>query len=177
MTKVSRTIAVKGEWLEVAFAVRKDGSKPGEECLNFLKAKMWPLPDIELPDEAQPAFYFQLNSDLRDLADGINLETGRHNRLRRGIWELKRDAVRLTFFDTDGRGGYVVKNGVTKEEFDGSLKHQLLTEDLDEFVRIGFAFSKVSQKTLESDILEALRVREEDLKHDQAGSETGKSQD
>lgn len=172
MTKVDRTIVVKGEWLEVAFAVRKDGSKPGGECLNFLKSKMWPQPGIELPDEAQPAFYFQLISDLRDLADGIDLEAGRHNRLRSGIWELKRDAVRLTFFDTDGRGGYVAKNGATKEDFDGSLQRQLLTEELDEFVRVGFAFTKVSQMTPQSDILEALRVREEDLKHDQAGPET-----
>lgn len=166
MTKVQRIIVASGEWLTVSASLKADGTSPGWDCLQSLKDGLWPLPAIELPDEAQPKFFYYMMSDFQDLADGIDLEPKGHNRLQDGIWELKRDAVRLTFFDTPGDGSYLPKPGTKTEEFDGKVRYQLDTESLDEHVRVGYAFSKVSQKTRQSDLDAAATVRKEDLYHD-----------
>lgn len=124
------------------------------------------MPDIPLPDEAQPKFYSRLIGHLQDIAEGYDLNPSWHNRLDDGIWELKRDAVRLTFYDTDGNGSYTPKFGKEYEEWDGRVRYVLDPEEMEEDIRVGHAFSKNSQRTSPEDLAEAAAVREEDLNHD-----------
>jgi hypothetical protein len=166
LTKVKRTIIADGTWAIVSCSVREDGSEPGGDFLNRLQEQMWPMPDIPLPDEAQARYLVKMLSDLEDISNGIDVDLASHNRLEDGIWELKRDVLRLTFYDTPGDGTYSPKHGCKAEEFDGKLIRWLVSEDLDEHVRIGHAFTKVSPRTLRQDIDEATCIREEDLRHD-----------
>lgn len=88
-----------------------------------------------------------------------------HNQLRDGVWELKRFNIRITFFDTDGKGGYD-----PKINFEGSGpwgKGPELAE-FDEYVRLATSFIKPPgvRKTPPHEISLAKQVREEDTRHD-----------
>ena len=88
-----------------------------------------------------------------------------HNQLRDGVWELKRFNIRITFFDTDGKGGYD-----PKINFEGSGPWGKGPElpEFDEYVRLATSFIKPPdvRKTPPHEISLAKQVREEDTRHD-----------
>jgi hypothetical protein len=83
------------------------------------------------------------------------------------VWEFRHGDKRLTFFDTDGNGGYTAKlrihSHADAEVPDSAYWH---IPYFDPLIRIGHAFTKVSQKTLAKDLHESQETREEDLAHD-----------
>ena len=158
-------MAADGDYHEIAYAVRADGvATPGLVLMEQLENKRWP--DLDQTDNHQPSLRRRLLAMFQYLADYGELEQrDSYNRLDNGLWEFKVGHVRLTFYDTDGVGGFVPKYGDPVQEFTGKTKW-LLPQDFDEYLRLGFAFPKVSEKTLEEDKLEANAVREEDVDHD-----------
>ncbi|MGP9490606.1 hypothetical protein ACT3UD_18235 [Glutamicibacter sp. 287] len=165
MSKVERILIVDGGHCEVSHALRADKSVPAAEFLEALSRQNWPIEDIELPDEKQPSFRSRMLACLRDIAEGYDILIKDHNKLVDGIWELKADVLRLTFYDTDGAGKYTPKEGSRVPPIQGNGWILDVTE-LDEYVRTGHAFSKSSQKTSRADLDEAIMVRKEDLHHD-----------
>ena len=89
------------------------------------------------------------------------------NELQDGVWEFKLGRVRVSFYDTDGRGSYNAKRrviSIVDSEFPDEEFWWLPL--FDEDLRLGHCFGKTTQRTEDEDISETLRVREEDLAHD-----------
>jgi hypothetical protein len=87
--------------------------------------------------------------------------------LEDGIWEFRHGDKRLTFFDTDGKGGYTAKLQIRSHaEAEAPNSEHWQIPYFDRLIRIGHAFTKVSQKTLTRDLSESQETREEDLSHD-----------
>ncbi|PPG39489.1 hypothetical protein C5C17_11910 [Pseudoclavibacter sp. RFBA6] len=88
------------------------------------------------------------------------------NYLVDGVWEFKLGAVRVSFYDTDGSGGYEPKARIddisTVEKPDDYWQIPVF----DEQIRLGHCFPKNSQKTPEADLVGVVMVRREDLEHD-----------
>lgn len=170
MPKVTRTVVVDGAYAEIACAVRSDGTVPAMVLLEELEQGVWNDPQaVELPDERQVDDRIRLLALIEMLGeDGeIPRDTiqGGYNRLGdQGMWELKVGTIRLTFYDTDGVGGFVPKLGTKEDTWNGY--YWQLPDDFDEFIRLGFAFGKSEAKTKRDDLYEAHSVRAEDLEHD-----------
>lgn len=159
-----------GECHDVHCAVEADGeTMPASEFLDALAGGVWePDPDggEERPDDEQIRDHAVLLHMVQVLADeGIPVHQRAVNDLDDGIWEFKRGAKRLTFFDTPGDGS-----------FDPKLRVETNTAEDDEFwwfpyfdryIRLGHAFPKTGQKAELHDLASSQRVREEDLAHDQ----------
>lgn len=171
LPKVQRMVIADGEYCEVACAVRADGiTSPAAQLLEELSSGNWPDPHAEeLPDEHQVKLHRRLIAHAEQLANGEYLPPTAYNRLVEGIWELKVETVRLTFYDTDGEGHWTPKSGTSVATWDGRNRVEL-PEDFDEFLRLGHAFAKTSQRTLEADLQESMQVREEDVQHDARAS-------
>lgn len=93
------------------------------------------------------------------------------NALRGGIWEFKEGEKRVSFFDTDGNGGYTEKRKFkNRESSDYPDDEDWDIPGFDKDIRLGHCFGKPwGQRTTEQeDIDETIRVREEDLAHDRA---------
>ncbi|QRY53826.1 hypothetical protein [Mycolicibacterium septicum] len=89
--------------------------------------------------------------------------------LREGIWEFRHGDKRLTFFDTDGTGGYTPKLPIQRHaDADAPDSEFWQIPNFDYLLRLGHAFTKVSQKTPQHDLAESQKVREEDLDHDRS---------
>ncbi len=74
------------------------------------------------------------------------------------------DSLKL---DTDGDGGYAAKLPIHRyEDADAPDSEFWQIPNFGELIRIGHAFTKVSQKTLKHDLEESQKVREEDLDYD-----------
>lgn len=151
----------------MAIGLRADGvTAPAQILLDELAAGSWEDPGAEvLPDEYQVHLRRRLIALVEQLAnEGEIWPESARNSLGDGIWEFKVEGVRLTFFDTDGVGGWVPKLGEQESTWDGGTRWVL--PNFDEHVRLGHAFPKVSQRTLQNDIDESRLVRQEDVSHD-----------
>jgi hypothetical protein len=155
LSKVSRRVIFEGANFTFECALRKDGSSPASEILDQLKANLLEIPDFPTPDDKQTNFYTDLIAFIEDFADGYQPRTDSFNYLFDGVWEFKRDAIRITFYDTDG-------NGRTH----GHQNMDLMTDDFYEIQRLGHSFVKDSQKTSPADKTQIKTTRTEDLDYD-----------
>jgi hypothetical protein len=168
LPKVERILVVDGSSYAVECAVEEDGSSPAGAFLQALASGTWEETiDEDAPDE-QVADYDAFLEFCRRLAEsGLPPGGGQYNYLRNGIWEFKRATKRLTWFDTPGDGTFAPKHRITDSR---QSRYPSTPEwsfpDFDEYIRLGHAFPKVSQKTADIDLDEAERVRREDLEHD-----------
>lgn len=167
LTKVRRIVVADGDFYEVACAVVADGvSSPAATLLEELKEGMWADPQADvLPDEYQPRLRTRLLAHITELAKTGDLPPRAYNRLEDGVWEIKVEGIRLTFYDTDGAGGWVPKQGETVPTWDGRQRHEL-PDDFDQYVRLGHHFPKKGQKAARADIDRSIEVRTEDVSHD-----------
>lgn len=172
MTKVVRQLVWDGHTYEVRHALREDGSCPSLSAFTEMSEGRWEEdPDLQdVPDEAQIAHSDKFIAGIEFFAE-YGYPNNRYctvNALRGGVWEFKLGRKRVSFFDTDGRGGFLPKPKVrerTDSEFPDDDDFWWLPR-FDENVRIGHCFGKNSQKTEADDLEESERVREEDVKHD-----------
>lgn len=168
--RLERRLIVRGEFHDVHCAVRVDGACPAGEFLDALKAGMWgPDPDaLELPDDEQISDWHWFLNAIRHWAQtGEPVHPRAVNDLNEGVWEFKHGKKRLSFYDTDGEGGYTPKLRILNHcnaEWPGNEHWQI--PYFDELIRLGYAFPKVSQATPPYDLDESQRVREEDVAHD-----------
>lgn len=172
LTKVSRQIIVKGKWHEFSCAVRADGvTSPAREFLEALQAGHWKhevedlKPDEQISDGAKFLSWIEFFAE-----QGYPPRRHHINYLDEGIWEFRKAAKRLSFYDTDGAGDFVPKVKIDDRDRD-SCSPAADSDcwdlpDLDYKVRLGHAFPKVSAKTRPFDLAEAKKVRREDLEHD-----------
>jgi hypothetical protein len=167
---VERRLIADGRLYLVECAVCSDGSSPASNFLDQLAQGLWaPDPDAaDLPSDAQLKDSDVLLEFCQQLADsGVPPFRTAVNDLDDGIWEFKRGAKRLSFYDTPGDGTYTPKNRI--ENFRDSEHTDEPTwwfPDFDDYIRLGHAFAKEAERTTEYDLLETKRVREEDLQHD-----------
>lgn len=155
ISKVSRTLIYVGTHYSIECATRKDGSSPALSMLKQLAQGMVRIPDIPPPDTAQTAFLTDIMIFIKDIADGYQPRNGALNYLTQGIWELKRETIRITFYDTDGLG-----NSHTHSS------REFLNVEFYPILRLGHSFVKHSSKTSHEDINQALLTRKEDIDYD-----------
>ncbi len=165
MTKQARRVVADGETYEICCALREDGSSPTSDLLDKLEEMVWPDPAAtELPDEYQTSLRRRLIAHVEMLAEEGDLPRSAYNRLQDGIWELKVGNLRVSFYDTDGKGGFTAKDGESSPSWDGGTLHFL--PEFDENIRLGHTFAKEGQQTKSEDIEACRLTREEDLAHD-----------
>lgn len=167
-SKVNRRVVADGGHCEVSCAVRADGTtSPASDLFDQLAANTWADPHADkLPDERQTRHRDRLIALCEALADGNDLPNGSFNALQAGIWELKVDGIRVTFYDTDGTGSYVDTAPEYEDTWDGGRRPVFPMDDLEEHIRLGHCFAKTTQKTTDEDLHQSQQVREEDLAHD-----------
>lgn len=162
---VERRQIVRGQYHVVDCAVRSDGSAPAGDFLDALKNSRWESGDS--PDEQVDDYSWFLNAIQHWAKTGEPIYRNAVNALDDGIWEIKRGDKRLTFYDTDGHGGYTAKWRIRDHaDADAPDSAHWQIPNFDPLVRVGHAFTKRSQKTPASDLAAAADVREEDLSHD-----------
>lgn len=162
----------------VVFAVEADGvTSPAENALKMMLTGEWPEdPEAKaegLPSDTQISRRAQLVAGIKYFARNGVPAWGSCgvNALRDGIWEFKEGEKRVSFFDTDGRGGFQPK----KKFKDQTVADFPDDEDwdipsFDKEIRLGHCFGKPwgQRLTEQADLDETVRVREEDLSHDRA---------
>jgi len=167
MTKVQRRVICDGKVYEVACAVRADSvTAPVAQFLDALKEKTWQAASDDSllkPDEQVKAHTWLLAAVEYFAHHGEFPQLGAYNQLMQGIWEIKHWKLRISFFDTDGLGNYTPK--IVERVHTGGGGYCPLPE-FDEFVRLGTAFDKATQKTSQRELDLAQQVRREDLEHD-----------
>ncbi|ACQ82153.1 conserved hypothetical protein [Beutenbergia cavernae DSM 12333] len=169
MGKVQRRVVADGAVYEVACAVRADAvTSPVSTFLDELAGGLVDAssaPDLA-PDE-QIGHQAWLEAAFERFAEYGDLP-GPHawNRLRDGVWEIKRFNLRITFFDTDGQGSWDPKLGFEGERLWGPPD----LPEFDDYIRLATAFVKPPhiRKTPPGEIELAKRVRDEDVSHDRA---------
>lgn len=164
MAKVERTVVYDGDYCLVEYAITTDRREPAKEFLNRLGAGMVEVTDIPNPDEKQPSYKAKLLGAIFDFAEGEDVPRHVYNFLTDGIWEFKAGDVRVSFYDTDGQGGFEPKNW----KKDSPFAQAELPEDFDEYVRLGHCFAKPERNPTASDLAECATVRMEDLNYDRA---------
>lgn len=166
MGKVERRLVADGESFTIECAVRTDQTSPVAEALDQLAAGKWPVEDnsdgLDRLDR-QVSVRDGFLSAMRHLSQYGTLPPGTHyNVLLDGIWEFKRLRMRLTYYDTDGRGShepvYVEKGHWRNTPWP--------MNDYDDYLRLTTAFEKTTAQTPQHEIDLAKQVREEDLEHD-----------
>lgn len=156
---------MRGRYHDVDCAVRGDGSVPAGEFLDALKAGRWPSADP--PDEQIDDYSWFLNAIRHWANTGEPVYRDAAKALQEGIWEFRHGDKRLTFFDTDGRGGYAAKLPFTdRADSDAPDSPHWPIPNFDPLIRIGYAFTKTTQKTPAGDLTAAADVRKEDLTYD-----------
>jgi hypothetical protein len=153
--KVSRTLIYVGTHFAIECAIRKDGSSPAMRMFDQLANSRVEIPDVPPPDTAQPSFLTNLMIFIKEIADGYMPRAGALNYLTEGIWELKRETIRITFYDTDGSGN-----------FHGHQHKRFLEDQFYSILRLGHSFVKQSARTSQEDIFQALQTRKEDIDYD-----------
>ncbi|MCA4725795.1 hypothetical protein H8Z58_23475 [Mycolicibacterium fortuitum] len=166
--RMDRRMIVKGQLHQVDCAVREDGSAPAGRFLDALKKGMWDRADAAGPvDEQISDYHWFLNAIAYWANTGEPVYRDAVKALRDGVWEFRHDDKRLTFFDTDGNGGYTAKlPAQSHSEAEAPDSEYWQIPYFDHLIRLGHAFTKVSQKTSEHDLAESQTTREEDLAHD-----------
>lgn len=162
MTKMERTVVSDGDYYLVEHAMRADGSEPAKKFLDLLDVGMVEIREITNPDEKQPGYKETLLGVIFDFADGEYVPPRFYNFLNDGIWEFKSGDVRISFYDTDGEGGYEPKNW----RRDSPFANAELPDDFDDFVRLGHCFAKPDRQTPKADLGLCANVREEDVTRD-----------
>lgn len=172
MTKVQRRILVKGKCHVIEYAVCADSTCPAMSFLHDLARGRWANdPDApDLPSDAQLSDHDKFLAMCKHLAtDGLPLYSRAVNDLESGIWEFKHGAKRMTFYDTDGEGGFVPK---LRPQYRATSDYPD-DEDFwwfpafDEVIRLGHCFPKCGARTARQDVDSSVRIREEDVAHDQ----------
>ena len=153
--KVSRTLIYVGSHFAIECAIRKDGSSPAMRMFDQLAQGRVNIPDVPPPDSAQPSFLTDLMIFIKEIADGYLPRSGALNYLTEGLWELKRETIRITFYDTDGAGN-----------FHGHQHKRFLEDQFYPILRLGHSFVKQSEKTSQEDLYQALLTRKEDIHYD-----------
>ncbi|WP_146240653.1 hypothetical protein [Curtobacterium sp. MCPF17_011] len=171
-----RSLFIHGAVHKVWFSVREDGSQPAQEFLATLSRGTWEAdPDRQdgdpWPDEAQPNDRAVLVRIITAFANkGVPDSTRQVNDLEDGLWEFKRAAKRVTFYDTDGKGACVTHERVGSRaeghrgESDEMWQYPIFAEQ----IRLGFCFGKTGRYSGDDNIDEAIEVKEEDLAYDRA---------
>lgn len=162
---VERRAVVRGRCHEVDCAARSDGSAPAGEFLDALKKGRWDGGGTS--DEQVDDYSWFLNAIRHWANTGEPVYRDAVKVLEDGVWEFRHGNKRLTFYDTDGHGGYTAKRPIrdhAEADAPGSPHWQI--PNFDPLIRLGHAFTKKSQKTYASDLAAAVNVREEDLSHD-----------
>ena len=147
-------------------------SSPAREFLAALKAGTLPSDTDDAdaglePDERFSDYSWFMNTIMQFAKDGEPPYKRAINYLRSGIWEFKHGSKRITFYDTEGGGRFWEKEEIVDyadaDEPDSDYWHvpNFATE-----IRLGHCFLKDGERTSESDLIEAEKVREEDLNHD-----------
>jgi hypothetical protein len=135
---------VDGGAYVVHCAVRTDGSSPADAFLEALKANsLGDDPEQGLEPDEQLHVYAWFIKAIRHFADtGEPLHSGAINYLSDGIWEFKRRNKRITFYDTDGVGGYTRKARI--ENFaDADVPGEFWRiPNFDTAIRLGHSFMK-----------------------------------
>lgn len=165
---MQRRMIVKGQFHQVDCGVREDGSTPAGVFLDALKKGTWDRHNESGHlDEQISDYHWFLNAIAHWANTGEPVYRGAVNALEDGVWEFRHGDKRLTFYDTDGTGVYTAKLPISshaQSEAPGSEHWQI--PYFDQQIRLGHAFTKVSQKTLARDLHESRDTREEDLAHD-----------
>jgi len=168
MAKVRRRVVHDGDTYCVECAVRADRvTSPVAHFLDALKEKTW-APGLGEsshlePDEQLKAYAWLLVAIEYFAEEGLFPHVGDWNQLMRGIWEIRRWEIRVTFFDTDGRGNYTPK---TMDRIVTGGGGYCPLPDFDPFIRLGTVFEKTTPKTPQHELDLAERIRREDLDHD-----------
>lgn len=165
---MQRRMIVRGQFHLVDCAVREDRAEPAGVFLDALRTGTWALPDESAPLDEQISDYHWFLNAIRHWANtGEPVYRGAVNALEDGVWEFRHGNKRLTFFDTDGKGGYTARLQIRSHaDSDAPDSEHWHIPYFDEEIRLGHAFTKVSQKTLARDLLASRNTREEDLAHD-----------
>jgi len=165
---MDRRAIARGQFHDVDCAVRKDGRSPAGQFLDALKNGVWDhTVESEPRDEQISDYHWFLNAIRHWASTGEPVYRDAVKALEDGVWEFRHGDKRLTFFDTDGRGGYTAKLPIRRyAEAEAPESEYWQIPYFDRLIRIGHAFTKVSQKTLKKDLSESQEVREEDLAHD-----------
>ena len=166
MTKVDRELVAEGECFSIEFAVRTNGRSPAAEFLRGLQEGASSGSDgVELSaDERVDAWAWFLEACDRIARQGDPPPGRTYNQLQDGIWELKHQMARLTFFDTDGSGAD--DPTIDYDSYAGFQAQRPWPEDFEEILRLSTGFMKRAQKTPLKEINFARLVRKEDLRHD-----------
>ncbi|GCB01816.1 hypothetical protein [Mycolicibacterium sp. NCC-Tsukiji] len=166
-----RRAIVKGRFHQIDCAVRADGSSPAAQFLDSLKSGIWEHPtSADAQDEQITDYHWFLNAMRHWANTGEPVYRDAVKGLDNGVWEFRHGDKRLTFFDTDGDGGYTAKLPIRcYEEAEAPDSEYWQIPYFDDLIRVGHAFTKVSQKTPTHDLRQSQQVREEDLAHDQPG--------
>lgn len=165
---VERRAIVRGRLHDVDCAVREDGHAPAGQFLDALKKGAWGRDAHSGPrDEQISDNHWFLNAIRHWASTGEPVYRHAVKELEDGVWEFRHGDKRLTFSDTDGAGGYTPKRETRSHaEAEVPDSEHWNIPYFDQLIRIGHAFTKVSQKTLKHDLLESRNTREEDLAHD-----------
>jgi hypothetical protein len=162
MAKVNRFLVHDGDIYCIECAVRDDGvTSPVAEFLGALRNQSW---ESEIDSSDQPKTYQWLLAKMEYFADnGEFPHIGNWNQLMKGIWEIKRWSIRVTFFDTDGKGHYTPK--IEEKIITGGGGYCPLP-NFDPYIRLGTVFEKRTRLTPQHELDLAYMIREEDLEHD-----------
>lgn len=165
---MDRRTIVRGQFHQVDCAVRGDGRVPAGQFLDALKEGAWDQhKESGAPDEQISEYHWFLNAIRYWANTGEPVYRDAVKALEDGIWEFRHGDKRLTFFDTDGKGGYTAKLPITSHaDAEAPDSEHWRIPYFDNLIRVGHAFTKVSQKTLKRDLAESQTTREEDLAHD-----------
>jgi hypothetical protein len=159
---------IRGQVHQVDCAVRRDGSCPAGDFLDALKKGTWNQGDDSLEADEQLDDYSKFLFAIKYWANHGEPEyKDSAKSLADGVWEFRYADKRLTFYDTDGNGGYTAKLPIRDHadaDAPGSRYWQI--PNFDYQIRLGHPFTKKSQKTTKTDLLTAQVVRDEDLAHD-----------
>lgn len=104
---MQRRTIVRGQFHQVDCAVRKDGRAPAAQFLDALKKGVWDHDERSGPLDEQISDYHWFLNAIRHWANtGEPVYRDAVKVLQDGVWEFRHGDKRLTFFDTDGNGGY-----------------------------------------------------------------------
>lgn len=167
---MDRRAIVRGQIHQVDCAVRSDGCSPAGQFLDALQKGAWDRAETSGSSDEQIDDYHWFLNAIRHWANtGEPVYRHAVKALQDGVWEFRHGDKRLTFFDTDGRGGYTPKLPI-QHHADAEAPDSEFWQIpyFDRLIRLGHAFTKVSQKTPQHDLAESQKVRKEDLDHDRS---------
>jgi hypothetical protein len=156
----------------VEFAVRADGSCPAGEFMQKLKAGTLEGDsenDGDLPSDAQVSDYHKFLAACLHLARyGEPKNRTQVNDLDDGVWEFKSAKKRVSWYDTDGEGGYTPKLRIRDRRMSPFEESDFWWfPDFDWTIRLGHSFVKHTPRTDPSDLALSQQIRDEDVAHDQ----------